>query len=98
MFVFFVPFLIGGFITYAKISGSVETLAREKLSQIAMDASKIINLNLVQELKIASTIAADPQVVEIFSAGNFRKIDNKLIAIGKRLGRTDYDDFILIDK
>lgn len=98
MFVFFVPFLIGGFITYVKISGSVETLAREKLSQIAMDASKIINLNLIQELKIASTIAADPQVVEIFSTGNFRKIDNKLIAIGKRLGRTDYDDFILIDK
>jgi PAS domain S-box-containing protein len=94
---FFIPFVIGGIITYAKVSGSVEFLAEEKLVQIAKDMSKIIQLILVQELKIVSAIASDPQVVEVSAGNNYRKIYNKLTAIGNRLGR-DYDDFILIDK
>lgn len=95
---FFIPFVIGGLITYARISGSVETLANEKLVQIAKDMSKIVQLILIQELKIISTIAADPQVVEISASGKYRSVDAKLTAIGKRLGRNDYDDIILIDQ
>ena len=94
---FFIPFVIGGVITYVKVSGSVENLAREKLIQIAVDMSKVVQLIFMQELKIVSAIAADPVAVEISSSGQYRMIDKKLTAVGNRLGR-DYDDFILIDK
>jgi len=94
---FFIPFIVGGVITYVKVSGSVELLAGEKLVQIAKDMTRIVQLILTQELKIITAIAADPQVIEITASGKYRSVDAKLKAIGARLGR-DYDDIILIDK
>jgi|GEM_PF-508969 len=93
-----IPFLMAGVIVYVLLSGSLMEMTREKSVRIAMDIAALIDANLMQEIKLASSIAADPTVVRASRSGDYRDVQAKLEAVHKRIGRPFFTLFVLDSK
>jgi len=90
-----IPFLIAGIIIYVLLSGSLMEMTREKSVRMAMDMAALIDANLMQEIKLVSSIAADPTVVGASRSGDYRDVQTKLNAIHKRIGKPFFTLFVL---
>ncbi len=90
-----VPFLLAGTIVYVLLSGSLMEMTRERSVRMAMDMAALIDANLMQEIKLASSIAADPTVVRASRSGDYRHVQAKLEALYKRIGRPFFTLFVL---
>lgn len=91
----FIPFMIAGIIVYVLLSGALMEMTRERSVRVAMDMAALIDANLMQEIKLASSIAADPTVVRASRSGDYRDVQAKLEALYKRIGRPFFTLFVL---
>ncbi len=92
-----IPFVIAGTIIYVHLSGSLLEMAREKSLRIAEDASALIESTLMQEIKLASAIAADPDTLEYSMRGDSRILQTELETIYDRIGE-DFFKIFFADK
>ena len=90
-----IPFLIAGVIIYVQLSNSLLEMAKEKSIQIAKDISASIEANLVQEIKLISAIAADPDMIEASITGDYHEAQTELESIYKRIGKKYFTIFLL---
>jgi len=90
-----IPFLIAGMIVYVLLSGSLLEMTQERSVRMAMDMAALIEANLMQEMKLASSIAADPTVVRASRTGDYRDVQAKLEAVHKRIGKPFFTLFAL---
>lgn len=92
-----IPFLIAGIIIYVQISNSLLEITEERSLHTANDISEIINMTLLQEIKLASAIAADPDIIAASQTGDYREAQNELKQIYQRIGK-DFFTIFLLDK
>ena len=92
-----IPFSIAGIIIYIQLSGSLLKMAEEKSVHMAEDISDFIASNLGQEVKLASAIASDPDIVNAVRTGDYRIAQTELKEIHDRIG-TKYFTVFLLDK
>ncbi len=95
--VILIPFIISGIITYKRISNSLEQIAREKSTQIAMDLSNLLQMSSMEEIKFMTSVAMNSSIIEAVSTDNFALADATLSHLYKSLG-SEYEDFFLTDK
>ena len=95
--VILIPFLIAGTIITLQLSRSLLEMSKERAVHLAKDLSTYIDLRLRQEIKLASTIAAQPAIVEAALTGDFRPAQKSLSAINERIGK-DYFSILLLDR
>ena len=93
----FFPFVIAGTIIYIQLSNSLLEMTREKAVHSARDTSALIEATLMQEIKLASAIAANLDIVKASQTGDYRIAQLELEAIHKRIGRHLFT-FFLLDK
>ena len=94
----FIPFFIAGTIIYIQLSNSLLEMTKERSVHIAKDVSALVEATLMQEIKLASSIAADPIVVDASKTGNYRVAQTKLEAIHGRIGKAVFYHFLIADK
>ena len=92
-----IPFTIAGIIIYVQLSNSLLEMAKEKSVHMAQDVSHIVEVTLRQEIKLASAIASDPDIVDAVYSGEYQKAENELKAIHERIG-TKYSTLFLADQ
>ena len=90
----FVPFFIAGIIIYLQLSTSLLEIAKAKSVDTAQDISALIDATLMQEIKLASAIAADPDTISATKTGDYQVVQMELGAIYKRIGRKFYTIFV----
>lgn len=91
----FIPFFIAGIIIYLQLSSSLLNMTEEKAVLIAKDISNLIDATLMQEISMASAIAADPDIIEAAKTGNYSEAQSELEAIYKRIGMDLFTIFLL---
>jgi PAS domain S-box-containing protein len=89
-----VPFLIAGVIIYTQLSNSLLEMAKEKSVYIAKDISALIESTLIQEIKLASAIASDADIIKATQTGDYRVAQMELEAIYQRIGLSFFTIFI----
>lgn len=90
----FIPFFIVGIIIYIQLSNSLLELSKEKSVSTAKDISSIIDLSLKHEIRFASSIAADPVIMEASKTGDYHSAQLELDAVYKRVGRKFFTIFL----
>jgi PAS domain S-box-containing protein len=90
----FIPFLIASIIIYIQLSNSLLEITEEKAISIASDTSALIYATLMPEIKLADSIAADPEVVRASKSGDYRNAQQKLEALYKRIGKKVFTIFL----
>jgi PAS domain S-box-containing protein len=93
-----IPFLITGIIIYVELSKSLMEMTQDQSIRIARDASSLIEATLMQEIKLASAIAATPTVVKASKSGDYRAVRERLQKIYKRIGKDFFTLFVLDEK
>ena len=93
----FIPFFITGTIIYIQLSNSLLEMTKESSVRIAKDVSALVEATLMQEIKLVSSIAADPIVVDASKTGDYRVAQTKLAAIHGRIGKAFFN-FFMADK
>ena len=58
-----IPFFIIGTIIYIQLSNSLLKMTKEKSVHIAKDVAALVEATLMQEIKLASAVAAPPSTV-----------------------------------
>ena len=89
------PFVIAGTIIYIQLSNSLLEMTREKAVHSARDISALIEATLMQEIRLASAIAADLDVVEASQTGDYQVAQMELEALHHRIGRPFFTIFLL---
>ena len=89
-----IPLFITGAVIYVQLSGSLLETAREKSAHMARDTSDLIGAILMQEVRIVSAIAADPDILGAVKKDDFQVAQEHLEAIHKRIGRDLFTIFI----
>ena len=92
-----IPFFIAGIIIYIQLSNSLLELTEEKSVHIAQNIAAFIDATLMQETKLVSAIAADPDIVDASKTGDYRIAQTALEAIQARIGSGGFA-FFLTDK
>ncbi len=92
----FIPFFIAGLITYAKISSSLESLSREKGTQIAKDIASLIEMTMSQEIKFIKSVSVNPYIVQTAATGNYDLSDEILSEIYRNVG-ANYEGLFITD-
>jgi PAS domain S-box-containing protein len=95
--VIFIPFFIAGLVTYTKLSTSLESLSREKGTQIAKDVASIVEMTMSQEIKFIRSVSVNPYIVHAASSGNHALSDNILTETYGTLG-ANYEGLFITDK
>ncbi|MBN1532431.1 MAG: response regulator [Spirochaetes bacterium] len=95
--VILIPFFIAGIITYAKLSTSLESLSREKGTQIAKDVASIVEMTMSLEIKFIRSVSANPYIVQAASTGNYALSDAILSEIYRTIGR-NYEGLFITDR
>ena len=90
-----IPFLIAGTIIYVQLSKSLLKRSKEVAVHVAEDISASIDETFRQEVKLASAIAADPNIVESALTGDYRAAQRSLQAIFSRIGSKFFTIFLL---
>ena len=84
----FFPFFIAAVIIYFQLSDSLLELSEEKSLHMAKDISASIDDILMQEIKLAQSIAADPDIVEASKSGDYATAQLELESIYERIGKS----------
>lgn len=84
------PFLVAGTIVYVQLSETLTKSAEEDAIDIAQNISSFIDIVLRQEIKLASSLAADTDIVQASKTEDYRTAQDELGAILERI-----DDDIL---
>ena len=92
-----VPFLIAGVIIYILLSRSFLEIYKEKAVHLAGDIAASIDDALRHEIRLASAIAADPNLVAASMTGDYRVAQKSLEAVHKRI-RKKYFTIFLLDR
>lgn len=92
-----IPFFIAGIIIYVQLSNSLLKTAEEKSVHMAEDISEFIDVTFTQEIKLASAIASDPDIINAVRTGDYNAAQAELEAIHGRIG-TQYSTLFLADK
>ena len=90
----FIPFFISGIIVYFYLSKSLIEITNSKSLIIVEDISGLIEATIMQEIKLASAIAATPDIVEDSVEGDYFHIQKDLESIHKRIGRKEFTIFV----
>ena len=93
----FIPLFIAGIVIYIQLSNSLLEMTKEKLAYIARDTADFIDATLMQEIKLASAIAMDLDVIQASLTGDYRVAQKDLESIHKRIGG-GYATIFLLDK
>jgi PAS domain S-box-containing protein len=91
-----IPLFIVGSVIFVYLSRSMETLARERTTQLARDMSGLMEAILEEELKVLSTFSADPQLIESLSGRDYRVCFQKLSNLLRIIGG-DYESISIAD-
>jgi PAS domain S-box-containing protein len=94
----FMPFLITGIVIYIQLSNSLLEMTKEKSVLIAKDISGLIDATLMQEIKLISSIAANPLVISASKKGEYQDARAELEAIYSRIGEKKYFAMNLLDR
>ena len=89
-----IPFLIAGTIIYTQLSNSLLEMTKKNAIHKAEDISDFIENMLNQYIMLASSIAADPDIVQASKTGNYVLAQIELEAIYKRIGRKFFTIFL----
>jgi PAS domain S-box-containing protein len=92
-----IPLLILGLIIYLQLYNSLFKLEKEKATHLTQDMSASINEKLMDEIKLVSSIAADPDIINAAKTGVFHTAQLEIESIYKRIG-TEYFTIFLTDK
>ena len=92
-----IPFFLAGSIIYIQLSRSLLKISKSMAVHMAGDISASIDETLKQETKLASAIAADPNVVEAAITGDYQAAQRCLYAIHNRIG-SKYFTIALLDR
>ena len=90
-----IPFFIAGVVIYIRLSRSLLEMSKEKVVHLAGDISATVDQTLAQEIKLASAIAAIPDVVAASVTGDYRAAQKVLESIHQRIGRKYFTIFLL---
>ena len=93
----FIPFIIAGTIIYFQLSNSLLELTKENSIHMAQDISASINEKLMMEIRLVSSIAADPDIVDAVKTGDYQIAQIELESIYARIGEK-YFTLFLTDK
>ena len=89
-----IPFSIAGIIIYVQLSNSLFEMAQEKTVHMAQDVSDFIGATLNQEIKLASAIASDPDIIDAVVSGDYQMAQTELKAIHERIGTKNSNVFL----
>ena len=89
-----IPFFVAGIIIYVQLSNSLLKMAEEKSVHMAEDTADFIGSALAQEVKLASAIASDPDIVDAIKSGDYRMAQTELQAIHASIGTKYYTVFL----
>ena len=90
-----IPFFIAGLLIYIQLSNHLLEMSREKSVHMARDISKTIEKALDQVTTMASSIAADPDMVKAVKTGYYAEAQKELEAIYSRIGKKYFTMFML---
>ena len=90
-----IPFLVAGTVIYVQLSRSLIKISKKIVVHLAEDVSSSINETLKQETRLASAIAADPDIVEAAITGDYRATQRRIHAIHSRIGNKYFTIFLL---
>lgn len=90
-----IPFCIAGIIIYTQFSRSLLDVAKERSVNRSRDLSGLIEATLMQEIRLASSIAADPDIIAASKTGDYREAQKELEAIYERIGGDLFTIFLL---
>ena len=90
----FFPFFIAALIIYFQLSDALLELSKEKSLHMAKDISASIDNILIQEIKLAQSIAADPDIVEASKSGDYATAQLELESIYERIGKSYFTIFL----
>ncbi len=89
-----IPFCIAGMIIYVQLSHSLLAMTEETVLHSAKDISDLLEATLMQEIKLASSIAADPAIVQAAETGDYRDAQATLEAVHSRVGSSLFTIFL----
>ena len=92
-----IPFLIAGIIIYIQLTNSLLGMTQKGAVHIASDIATFIEADLGHEIKLAASIAADPDIVGATKAADYTGAQQELEDIHQRIG-SDYFTIAIIDK
>ncbi len=92
-----IPFSVASLLIYTQLSKSLIEMTQEKSVIIAQNISQILDATLMQELRLASAIAANPVVIDATETGSYQKAQKLLEATHRRIGE-EYFTIFLTDK
>ncbi len=90
-----IPFLIAGMIVYFQLSRSLLKLSRQGILHLAEDLAAVVDERLRQEIKLVSSIAAEPVLVQAAISGDYRAAQKSMDSLCKRIGKSNYSIFLL---
>ena len=92
-----IPFLIVGMIIHFQLSRSLLGITKDHAVHAAEDLSWVISAALDQEKLLATSIAADPDIIEACEKEDFSTAQQELEQIWKGIGK-DYFTIFLLDQ
>jgi PAS domain S-box-containing protein len=91
-----IPFALLGTIIYIQLSKSLVEMTQLKSLHYVEDMSALINATLEQEIRLARSVAADPDMVEALKSGSYPEAQEELVEIYNSI-RGDYFTLFLLD-
>lgn len=92
----FIPLLISSTITYLQLSNSLLEISKQNVIHISRDVAHSIDEFLANQIKLASSVAASPSVIDASNTGNFSVAQSKIENLHHRIGES-YFSFFLAD-
>ena len=90
-----IPFFVSGTISFFLLSNSLFELTKERAGHVAGDLSASIYEKLTQEIRLAASIAADPDIVNVSKPGGFRIAQFELEQIYEHIGEKYFTIFLM---
>ena len=92
-----VPFIVAGIVIYIQLSSALLEMSEEKSVHYAEDVSLLIQTSLLEEIRLAKTIASDPDIKNASISGDYQKAQSELEAIHASIAEYFFT-FFLADK
>ncbi|MBN2041921.1 MAG: response regulator [Spirochaetes bacterium] len=89
-----IPFVVAGIVIYIQLSNSLIKIAEEKSVHYAEDLSSLISSRLDSDIRLASSIAAGPEILSAVKTRDYRKAQHELEQIYKRIGEKLFTIFL----
>lgn len=92
-----IPFALAGIIIHLQLTASLMDMTKEKSVHTAKDVAGLIEATLMQEIKLATAIAADRHIIEAARKEDYADIQSTLGTIYSKISR-DYFTLFFLDK